>query len=130
MVYKALLWTDIFWISYIKWYKFYNHNLSVVLGSKQREGRALKLVNPKHEDWVSIQLVTLSVLTFLFILPRCQVIFQWKQTKEKLGNAWRAWRNFRVDLPWQMGNMRNCNAEQRGDSLWIPVKTNGYINIQ
>ena len=35
MVYKALLWTNVFWISYIKWYKFYNNNLSVVLGSKQ-----------------------------------------------------------------------------------------------
>ena len=35
MVYKALLWTDIFWISYIKWEKFYNNNLSFVLGSKQ-----------------------------------------------------------------------------------------------
>ena len=32
--YTVLLWTDIFWISYIKWYKFYNSNLSVVLGSK------------------------------------------------------------------------------------------------
>ena len=35
MVYKALLSTDFFWISYMKWYKFYNNNLSVVLGSKQ-----------------------------------------------------------------------------------------------
>ena len=32
---KALLWTDVLWISLIKWYKFYNNNLSVVLGSKQ-----------------------------------------------------------------------------------------------
>ena len=38
MVYKVLLWTDVFWISYIIWYKFYsnNNNLSIVLGSKQR----------------------------------------------------------------------------------------------
>ena len=35
MVYKALLSTDFFWISYIKWYKFYNNNLLVVSGSKQ-----------------------------------------------------------------------------------------------
>ena len=79
MVYKALLWTDVFWISYIKWYKFYNKNLSVVLGSKQRG--TLKLLNPKHEDWMSIELLTLSVLSFSFTLPRCQAIFQWKQTK-------------------------------------------------
>ena len=31
------------------------------------------------------QLLTLSVLRFLFILPRCQVIFQWNQTKENSG---------------------------------------------
>ena len=46
----------------------------------------MKLVSSKHEDWASIQLLTLSVLIFLFTLPRCQVIFQWEQTKEKLGN--------------------------------------------
>ena len=57
----------------------------VVSGSKQ--GGTLKLVNPKHKDWAWIQLLTLSVLTFLFTLPRCQVIFQRKQTKEKLGNV-------------------------------------------
>ena len=74
-----------FWISYIKWYKFYKNNLSVVFRSKQ--GGTLKLVNPKHEDWASIQLLTLSVLIFLFTLLRCQVVFQWKQTKEKLRNA-------------------------------------------
>ena len=73
MDYKVLLWTDIFWISYIKSYK---NNLSVFLGSKQ--GGALKLVNPKHEDWASIQLLTLSLLTFLFTLTECQVILQWK----------------------------------------------------
>ena len=47
--------------NFIKWYKVYNNNLSVVLESnKGDEGRVrtLKLVNPKHEDWVSIQLQT------------------------------------------------------------------------
>ena len=34
MVYKALLWRDVFWISYIKLYKFYN-NLLDVTRSKQ-----------------------------------------------------------------------------------------------
>ena len=64
----------------------------------------LKLGNPKQEDWASIQLLTLSVLFFLVTLPRCQVIFQWKQTKEKLGNAltlsWRrplSYRNQSID---------------------------------
>ena len=84
MVYKVLLWTEVFWISYIKWYKFCNNNLLVVLRSKQ--GGTLKLMNPKHKDWASIQLLTFSVLIPMFTLPRCQVIFQWKQ-KEKLGNA-------------------------------------------
>ena len=58
----------------------------VLLGSKQ--GGTLKLVNPKHKDWTSIKLLTLLVS---FTLPRCQVILQWKQTKEKLGNALSAW---------------------------------------
>ena len=75
MVYKAL--QNVFWIWYIKWYKFCNNNLSVVLWSKQ-EG-TLKLMNPKHD--ASIQLLILLVLTFLFTLPRCQVIFQWKFRK-------------------------------------------------
>ena len=42
-----------FWISYIKWYKFYNNNLSVVLVSEQKG--TLKLVQPKYKDWKSIQ---------------------------------------------------------------------------
>ena len=49
-----------FWISYIKWYKFYNNNLSVVLVSKQKG--TLKLVQHKYKDWMSIQLLTLSIL--------------------------------------------------------------------
>ena len=75
----------------------------MVLGSKQRG--TLKLVNPKHEGWASIQLLTLQVLNFLFTLPRCQVIFQWNQTKEKLKNALSASMNFRVDFTWRMGNI-------------------------
>ena len=53
MAYTAILWTDIFWISYIKWYKPYSNNLSIVLGSKHGGGGALKLVKPKQ--WASIQ---------------------------------------------------------------------------
>ena len=66
MVYKALLWTSAFWISYIKWYKLYNSNLFVVLESKQRG--TLKLVNLSTERqfncWLSLS------LNFLFNLPR------------------------------------------------------------
>ena len=85
MVYKALLGTNIFWISYIKWYKFYSNNLSVVLGSKQ--GGTLKL-----EDWALIQLLNLWVWTFSFTLPTFQVIFLCKQTEEQLGNVLSVWR--------------------------------------
>ena len=101
MVYKALLY-DIK-LSYIKCYKCWNNNLSVILWSKQ--GGMLELVNPRYEDWVSIQLLALSVVTFLFTYPTCQVIFQCKQIKQKLGNASGALRNFCVDLTWRMGNI-------------------------
>ena len=85
MFYKALLWTDVFWKSYRIWYKFYNNTLLVVLGSKQRG--TLKLVN-----WASTQLLTL--LTFLFILSRCQFIFQWKQKKRKVRKCLKSVKNF------------------------------------
>ena len=101
MVYKALQRADVFWILYTKWHKFYRNKLSVTLGSKQ--GGTFKLMKCKHEDWASVQLLALSVLTFLFTLPRCQVIFQLKQTK--LGNVFTAWRNAHVDLTLQMKNI-------------------------
>ena len=101
MVYKALLWTDVFWVSYIKWYKFYNNDLSAVLGRKQ--GGTLKFVNPKHKDWALIHLLTLSVLTFLFLCRGVKLFFN--ENKRKLGNALSAWRNLRVDLTWRMGNI-------------------------
>ena len=83
MVYKALLWAEVVGLSYIKWYKFCNNV------GRFREGirGTLKRKNSKHEDWAEAQLLTLPVLIFLFTLPRCQVIFQWKPTKEKLENA-------------------------------------------
>ena len=67
---------------HMKWYKFYNNNLLVVAGSKQKG--TLKLVNPKYEDWASVQRLTLSLLTFLFTLPRNQVIFSMKTKKRKV----------------------------------------------
>ena len=68
----------------------------------------MKLLNPKHKQSESIQLLNLSALTFLFTLPRCQVIFQWKQRKEKLGNVWSTWRNFCVDL--NLGNGKHLSV--------------------
>ena len=52
MVCKELLWTDSFSISDMKWSKFYNNDLTVA--SEVKKGGILKIVNPKHEDWVSI----------------------------------------------------------------------------
>ena len=86
---------------------FYN-NLSVVLGSEK--GWTLKLLNTKHKDWVSMQLLPLSVFTFLFTLPRCQVILSWKQTNQKrLGNTSSAWKNFCVDLTWESNRQKTKN---------------------
>ena len=81
MVCKALLWTDVFWISYINWYEFYNINLLVVLGSKQ--GGTLKLVNLKLAGWASIQLLTLS-LTFLVCFTEMSSHFSIKTNKRKV----------------------------------------------
>ena len=38
--------------------------------------RTLKHMSLNHEDWASTQLLIFSVLTFLFTLSRCQVIFK------------------------------------------------------
>ena len=84
MVYKVLLWTDVFSISYIKEYKFYNNNLWVVLGNKQ--GRTLKIVNPKHEDWASIQLLTLSVLLFLVFFAKANAYINIQKIQNILSN--------------------------------------------
>ena len=58
----------------------------------------------KRTERQSNYLIELSVLTFLFTLPRCHAAVQWKQTKEKLGNAltlsWRrplSYRNQSID---------------------------------
>ena len=39
---------------------------------------------PQHAEWASIQLLTLLLLTFLFTLPKCQVIFNKKKQKKSL----------------------------------------------
>ena len=45
----------------------------------------LQIVNPRHEDWASIQLLTLSVLTFLFINENKIKVRKWlKYMKEFL----------------------------------------------
>ena len=102
MIYEAFLWTDVFLISYIKWYKFYNNNLFVILESQH--GGTLKFVNPntrtgrQYNCWLSLSL-SLSI-NFLFTLPRCQVIFQWKQNKGKVRKCLKCVREFlrRFDL--------------------------------
>ena len=85
-----------FWISYIKWYKFYDNDLSVVLGSKQ--------------GWRWIELSVNSIadslgLNFLVYFVEMQVIFQWKQTKDKLGNGSSARKDFCLDLTCRIGNI-------------------------
>ena len=40
MVYKALAWTEVFWISYIKWYKVCNNNLSGISVNKVNKGES------------------------------------------------------------------------------------------
>ena len=72
-------------ISYIKWYNFYNKNLSVVLGSKQ--GRTLKIVNPKHEDWALIQLLNLLVLLFLVFFAKWNVYINIQKIQNILSNT-------------------------------------------
>ena len=77
---KTLLWRDAFWISYIRLYRFYNNSSSVVLRSKQ--GVTLKLVNSKHEDWASVQLLTLS-LHFLDYFAEMSSYSTMKTNKQK-----------------------------------------------
>ena len=68
----------------MKWYKFYNNNLLVVLGSKQ--GGTLKLVNPNTR--LSVNSIADSLIpNFPCLLAEMSSYFQSKQTKEKLGNA-------------------------------------------
>ena len=83
-VYKVLLWADVFWISYIK---FHNNNLSVILGIKQGGRWTSKYEggpwNPKHEDYASIQLLTLS-LNFLVYFTKMSSYFLMKTGKRKV----------------------------------------------
>ena len=109
MAYKALLWTEVFRISHIKWYKFYNYNLLVALRGKQ--GRTLKLVNLKHKDQASIQLLTLC-LNLLVYFAEMASYFPMKAKRKKLGDTLSVWRNFRVDLTWWMGKKKAENKKQ------------------
>ena len=121
IIYYALLWNEskglqcAYFVnnglksaSVHKTVQIFNNNLSVVLGSEQ--GGTFKLVNTKHKDWASMQLLPLSVFTFLFTLPRCQVILSWKQTNQKrLVNTSSAWKNFCVDLTWESNRQKTKN---------------------
>ena len=89
---------------HVKWYKLYNNNLFVVLGSKL-EG-TLQIVNPKHEDWASIQLLalTLNVLVYFVEMPSYFSRKTKPKKKANLRNSFSAWKNFRVDLTLRMRN--------------------------
>ena len=103
MVYKALLLTDDFWISYIKWYKFYDNNLSVVLRCKQ---------GGCWNSWTPDTMTERQFNSnFLVYFAKMLNIFKRKQTKEKLWNALSAWRNFCVDLTCVMGNICQFSCE-------------------
>ena len=87
-----------FWISYRKWYKFCNNNLSFVLGSK---GGTLKLVNPKQEDWASIQLLNVSLSRkFLVYFAEMSSYFSVKTSKRKVRKYLKCMKEFlrRFDL--------------------------------
>ena len=98
MIYEAFLWTDVFLISYIKWYKFYNNNLFVILESQH--GGTLKFVNPntrtgrQYNCWLSLSLS----INFLFTLPRSY--FSVKTNKGKVRKCLKCVREFlrRFDL--------------------------------
>ena len=97
MIYKALLWTDVFWLSYIKWYKFYNNKLLVILRSQQ--AGTLKLGNSKHKDWASIQLLTLY-LNFLDYFAEMSSYFSMSTNKREVRKCLRCVKEFshRFDL--------------------------------
>ena len=97
MVYKALLWTDVFWISYIKWCKFYNNNLPVVLGNIKRS--TLKLVNPEYEDWAFQRTDSLSI-HFLVYFSEMSSYFLMNTNKRKVRKCLKCIKEFsrRFDL--------------------------------
>ena len=79
MICKALLWTDVFWISYIKWYKFYNNNLLVVLGTANLKPQTRKLIVNSFAGSL--------IFNFLGYFAEMSSYFQWKKTEQKLGNV-------------------------------------------
>ena len=82
MVYKALLWTDALWISYIKWYKLYNNNLSVVLRSKQ--GGKLKLMNTRTKRQFNCWLVLSLSLNCLVYFTEITFCLLWSHLRMRL----------------------------------------------
>ena len=77
-----------------KWCKFYNTNLSVILADKH--GGQLNLVNPKHEDWASIQLRTFSLFYFLFYFAKMSSYFSMKTNKRKVRNRLKCVKEIKV----------------------------------
>ena len=71
-----------FWMSYIKWYKFYNNNLLVVLGSTR--GATWKLVNP-NERRLNVNSIADSLsLNVLVYFVEMSSYFSMKANKRKV----------------------------------------------
>ena len=68
-----------FRISYIQWYKFYNNNLLAVLGTTNSK--------PQTRELIVNSVSGSFIFNFLGYFAESQVIFQWKKTKQKLGNV-------------------------------------------
>ena len=82
MAYKALLRTGSVWISYVKWYKFDNNNLSVMLGRKQGEDVETRESQTRGLSVISI--VDSLYLNFLVYLAEMSNWFLMKTNKRKL----------------------------------------------
>ena len=81
MVYKGLLWKDGFWVSYVKWCKFYNNNLLVVLGSKQ--GDDVETREPQARGLSVNSIADSLFLTFLIYFAEMWNYFLMKVNKRK-----------------------------------------------
>ena len=81
MVYKGLLWKDGFWVSYVKWCKFYNNNLLVVLESKQ--GDDVETREPQARGLSVNSIADSLFLTFLIYFAEMWNYFLMKVNKRK-----------------------------------------------
>ena len=90
MDYKVLLWTDVFWISYIKCYKFKNNNLSVLLVSKQGGRWNSWTPNTRTERQFNCWLC----LNFLVYFAGMSSYFSMKTNKRKVRKCFKCVKEF------------------------------------